>query len=88
MKNCHNCYYFYKHYIKDKQCNLVEVLGCGHCIHLKVPSKTFKKYFRMNSACDYWENGEKQGQERAENLKISLTKIADRLEELREIFED
>lgn len=86
-KNCWQCRYFARHYSKLKG-RYFEVTGCGHCVNSEVTKGEKKRRFDGKEECVLWEPIEIQKEERKENLKKTLSKMAKKIEEILQVLKD
>lgn len=82
-KDCFNCAYFLRYYVKDKYGNLLKI-DKGHCIN----SAIRKRSNRTFELCGQWQPREPEIVQRNRTLKYILKNIEHYLENLSYLIDD
>lgn len=84
MKNknkisCKNCEFFFQHYgWYAKKFRTVE---CGHCKKRKISKKDYAR-FPFTNGCEQWQPREKEVEKQKQEIKNTLTEMANQINEL------
>lgn len=86
-KNCRNCKFFKKHYIKTSKGFKEEM--CGYCANSELDLYQKRKtILKIYNACKYWMPIDLQISERRAGILETLKKMQNSLEELAVILKD
>lgn len=86
-KICENCRFAQQHYIINHSGYFIKLHGAMDCRHNKITKKQFKKNYKENCACPYWEPFELQQQKYDQNIEDMLRFISKRLDKIIQVLE-
>jgi len=74
-KNCKNCKFFKRHFVKSN--TLFKATVEGHCINGEIPRIVRKNNVPCNNVCEKWESDKEVKEERKETIKEVLREDKD-----------
>ena len=85
IKQCENCKFFLRHYIRSVAVYLP--VFCGHCTNPELTYQ-YKSKIRLDFCCKYWQSAEDKKAERKQRIEEILQNMSQNLKVISEVLID